>query len=148
MAEINTFWVPNTLIGVNCLQSGKICRKAPVLMQRHEIYNQLQASHIVNASFVSNIANIKLYIGILQSMAHIILFFSSLLKIRISLISESKKRFKTALPKEPVQPVMRKTLLAKRDITNSYYFYIQQKNDHQFLIFLIQNVIFSQRVDF
>lgn len=32
-------------------------------------------------------------------------FFSSLEKIRISLMSDSKKRRKTALPKDPVPPV-------------------------------------------
>src|SRR5574344_3128887 len=40
-------------------------------------------------------------------------FFSSREKIRISFISDSKKRRKTALPKLPVPPVMSNTLSLK-----------------------------------
>ena len=43
-------------------------------------------------------------------------FFSSRLKMRISLMSESRKRRNTALPKEPVPPVIRRTLSLNMDI--------------------------------
>ena len=39
-------------------------------------------------------------------------FFSSRLKMRISRKSESRKRRSTALPKEPVPPVIKSTLLS------------------------------------
>lgn len=54
--------------------------------------------------------NQRQIIWILQGIAHLILIFSSRENIRISLISVSKKRFNTALPKEPVPPVINRIL--------------------------------------
>ena len=48
-------------------------------------------------------------------------FFSSRLKIRISAISESKKRPNTALPNEPVPPVINKVLFKNIYIPSAGY---------------------------
>ena len=42
--------------------------------------------------------------------------------MRISPISVRRKRFKTALPKEPVPPVIRRTLSLKMDISKVLIF--------------------------
>lgn len=46
-------------------------------------------------------------------VTHIILFFSSRLKMRISAMSVRRKRLRTALPDEPVPPVIISVLPAK-----------------------------------
>ena len=53
-----------------------------------------------------------------ELLFHIILFFSSRDKIRISLISVSRNRLRTALPKEPAPQVINNVLFLNSDTYN------------------------------
>jgi hypothetical protein len=62
----------------------------------------------LNAPRIPNIADIELQFRVVAAFPHVILLLSSRLKIRISAISVERKRRSTALPKEPVPPVIRR----------------------------------------
>lgn len=110
IAAVSTFSVPSTFvftasIGKNSHEGTCLSAAAwkYIVNAVHGVLHRLKVTHIayVETDLVSHFRH-----DYLEMVAHIILLFSSRENMRISPISVERNRFKTALPNEPIPPVI------------------------------------------